>query len=710
MKMWAPGEWRTIALLALAVGLATWLSIHLTRVPSGVAALWIANGIVVGVSMRRPTAHWPVLFATGWAADLLARVLHGDPVVLAFGLATIDLFEVTFMAVAIRRRVPDVGDPHVLLRLSKVASASAIVACVLSATAAALLRSAFGNPFADVWLTWFSAHLLGMVIVGTLVLVAMREGIHLLGRPGKRKDFAFCLALLLVTCVLVFGQQHYPLLFLVHLPLLLLTYRHGMAGVVIGMVVIGVTTGAAAILEVGPFRLVDSSDTLELALLAQVFAGAAVLLALPVALVQTASRRLAAQVRESESRYRLLADHAQDIVVRMRDDGTVTYVSPSVRDILGWEPEEFGAHAVHPEDRARRDAAFARLVAEGGDTKVVYRVMHKGGYAVWLEALGTRVEATDDEEGGIVYSARDVSTRVAAEAALARNRQRLQSLIDGIPAMVAHIDTDERYTFANRTIGQMLQRDRRTIVGRTLREIRGDAAYDAFAPYVQAALRGEPQTFEAREDLPGGRHIEYQASYVPDVGPDGQVRGFYSLTTDITALKQAERELAQLAREDALTGLANRRQFDERLEQAVIRARRQELPLALMLLDVDYFKEINDTHGHPAGDAVLKAVASRVRASTYDVDLVARLGGDEFAVLFEYAGGIQQVAIVARRILKAMEAPVELGNGESVQVGTSIGIGFQREVSYGLSLTALADRALYAAKQAGRGTYRQLHD
>lgn len=713
MKTWWPTTAREAAraaLLALVVAAAAWGAISLTRVPSGVASIWVANGIVLGVLLRRPTGHWPVLLALAGLANLVPRLCIGDAPVLAFGLSAINVGEVALVAAAVRRRVPDIDDPRHLLRLAKVATGWSVLAALLSATVSSALRAMQGAAFLEAWLVWFSAHLLGLVVVGTLVVVGLREGLHLFGRPGRRRDFLACLALLLATCAVVFGQAHYPLLFLVYLPLVLLTYRHGLGGVVVGMFVVSAVAVAGAILQLGPFALLRDATVLERTLLAQVFAGAATLLALPVALVLTARRRLARQVRESEGRYRLLARHARDIVVRLDAEGRHAYVSPSVEHLLGWSPGEYGPHLVHPDDRPRFDAVFARLLADGGDAKVVYRVRHRDGHDVSLEALASRVDGDGAEPPGIVYSARDVSARIAAESALVRNRQRLQSLIDGIPAMVAHIDTDERYTFANRAIARALQREPQAIVGRTLREVRGEAAYRRISPHVRAALRGEPQTFEGIERPSEGVEIEYQASYVPEFDAQGRVLGFHSLTTDISALKRAERELAQLAREDALTGLANRRQFDERLEQAIVRSRRLELPIALMLIDVDYFKQINDRHGHPAGDAVLQAFATRIRASTYDVDLVARLGGDEFAVLFEYATGIQQVAVVARKILEAMREPVPLRDGVDVAVGASIGIGFQREASFGLSLMALADKALYAAKQAGRGTYRQLHD
>ena len=696
-----------VVLLLLAIMASTWLSIDLTRVENGVAALWMANGLLVGVLLRRPDREWLLLLAMGGAASAAARLLHGDPWSLGLGLSIINLLETFAVAAAIRRRVPDIDDPALLLRLSKIATGSSVLACIASGLLATALRASLGAPDpVRVWMTWFSAHLLGMVIVATLTVVALRQGSQLLGRPGRRLDLLACLLLLAATCVLVFAQERYPLLFLVYLPLLLLSYRHGLSGVVLGVLVVAPASGLAALFDAGPFHLVTQGGVLEGALLGQLFVGGGVLFALPVALAMTARRRLEADVRESEARYRLLADHANDIVARLRRDGSMAYVSPSIRDILGWEPEELTSDIVHPDDRGRRDAMRAQLWEDGGNSTLLYRAQHKSGHYVWLEAVGSRIEG----EGGqqeIVYTARDISARVAAQQAMARTQERLQSLMDSVPAVIMYVDADRRYGFVNAAADRLF--DASIVVGRTVREIRGEEMYARIAPQIDAALRGERQSFESVGTYGPDDH-EYQVDYVPDEASDGTVRGFYVLATDITVLKQAERVLDQLAREDPLTGLANRRQFEERLEQAIVRTRRQELPIALLLLDVDHFKAINDAHGHPAGDAVLRAVADRIRASVYDVDLVVRLGGDEFAVLMEYASGIGQVSNVARRILKAMETPIDVGNGVRVQVGTSIGIGFRREADYGLALVALADRALYAAKQAGRNTFRELHD
>lgn len=698
-----------LALLALAIAVTAWLSIDLTRVRGGVSAIWVSNGLLLGALMRVPRSSWPLPFALAFAVNVAVRVLHDDAWVTSVGLSAINLLETWVMATAIRRRVPDVDDPARLLALSRVGTLSAVAACLLGATlSAGLLALVEGGDFARIWITWFSAHLLGMVIVATLVVLALHRNFPLFGLPGRRLDLLLCVLALLAVCVLVFAQHRYPLLFLVYLPLLLLTYRHGLPGVVMGILVVAPASGIAAALGRGPFQLVANGSLLEHALLGQAFVGACVLLSLPTALVLTASRRLERKVRENETRYRLLADHAQDIVMRIRRDGSVAYASPSVRDILGWETGTEAAEAVHPDDRALRDAGRERLWRDGGDSSITYRVRHRDGHDVWLEVVGSRI-AGENGQPEIVLAGRDVSARVAAEDALRQSRQQLQSLIDGIPAGVMYVDAEQRYGFANAAVRDLLGTDPQWMVGRTVREVRGEEAYSRLAPHVADALRGNPQSFEGAVER-DGRHRDHQIDYVPDLSADGKVQGFYALTTDITPLKDAERALEQLTREDALTGLANRREFEQRLEQAVARARRLEQPIALMLLDVDHFKQINDAHGHPAGDAVLRAVAERIRASVYDVDLPVRLGGDEFAVLVEYAPGVREASVAARRILEAMQQPVALPGGGSVRAGTSIGVGFQREPGDGAALVALADQALYAAKQAGRGTYRVLRD
>lgn len=169
-------------------------------------------------------------------------------------------------------------------------------------------------------------------------------------------------------------------------------------------------------------------------------------------------------------------------------------------------------------------------------------------------------------------------------------------------------------------------------------------------------------------------------------------------------LEESHALMERLSRVDALTGLPNRRQLDERLELSLARLQRARTPVALLCLDVDRFKQVNDTHGHAGGDIVLQAFASRLLGCVRATDLVARPGGDEFVVLLDDAvpGAAERVA---ECIIHAMQSPVDV-RGVPVPVATSIGISHAVPEDTPESLMAAADAALYAAKESGRNRYR----
>ena len=418
-------------------------------------------------------------------------------------------------------------------------------------------------------------------------------------------------------------------------------------------------------------------------------------------------RGVLARLGESELQYRTLADNSSDLVVRMMLDGRRRYVSPSTRELLGFEPEELRQprwELVHPDDRERLRQALDALARDGGSAMVVYRAQHRHGHYVWIEALVRRVTGPEGAPE-ILFTGRDVSTRVRAEQALAAIQSRLRAVTDNIPAMIAHIDTQERYTFANGHSGRILSTDPEAVIGRTVREVRGEAIYSEIKGHIAAALRGERVTFEGQAQV-GGQTYHYQTSYVPDLSPDGKVQGFFSFIFDITQLKTAERELERQARIDGLTGVANRRYFDERLASGVARGRRVGAPIALLYLDVDRFKAINDGHGHAAGDLVLKEFARRLKSNVREGDLVARIGGDEFVVLVEGAESLAGVQALAAKLLQAIAVPFELADGVMLAVAGSIGLAYSRRSVNADRLLAAADQALYQAKDAGRATWR----
>jgi diguanylate cyclase (GGDEF)-like protein/PAS domain S-box-containing protein len=421
---------------------------------------------------------------------------------------------------------------------------------------------------------------------------------------------------------------------------------------------------------------------------------------------------LSAQALQTALLARLLTANLRDMVVWLRADGERLFMSDAITEILGWTREEAAAMPplamVDPADRPQIQQALTRLFAEGGEAVATFRGCHKDGREVWLEALGRRVHE-DAATGGlpsIIYTARDITARLKAERALAESRLRLQTIADSVPALIVQLDANERFVFANALAAAQSGCTPAQMLELSLRAALGDDAHRVATPHVAAALRGERGRYE-REIEANGERCVYEFICLPASGTDGGACGVYLFGYDITHRKLVEKHLNELARSDMLTGLSNRREFDERLEQALARRAAQPRPLALMLIDLDRFKDINDSFGHLAGDTVLKAVAARLREGAFDIDVLARLGGDEFAILLGDNGAAEGAELLAARLKTAMARPVPI-IGRAVIVTLSIGIAYCQGELSARDLTHLADRALYAAKESGRNTHRAL--
>lgn len=585
-RLWAD---RLVAMFL--IGAVDWLSLTLALGPGELTAVWIGNGILAGWLLSRPTSSWPGYIVAGLVADVAAHLMSGYSVASGSALAASNIVEVLIVAGGIRRMVDDVGDPKRWIFLGAVATGSTLIACAVSGLlAAAVISATSGGSFLTNLLTWYAAHVVGMVIVGTFTLVALREGLGLVIASGRRGSFIGTMLLVVLVSVAAFASS-YPVLFLPYLPLLLGAFRHRFAGVTVGVVLLTLVGSIATALGHGPLSaMAEVGPSSRIALL-QLYIAAGCLMTIPVALAMAEHKRLTARLRDSQQRYKMLADYSHDVVVRMRANGERLYVSPSARDMLGWEAEEMlGSRwsLVHPDDRERQAEAMTQVIASGEPRTEVYRVRHKDGHYVWVEAVTRPIPSADrEDEWDIIYAGRDVTARVATEQ----------------------------------------------------------------------------------------------------------------------ALEESRRELERLARTDALTGLANRRQFDERLSLALMRLRRHGFPVALLYLDIDHFKIINDSHGHAIGDGILCGFAQRLLDNVRATDLVARLGGDEFVVIVDDAALPGAAEAIAGKLIQTMTRPICV-DGRELKVTASIGIAYSHEPVDVRTLMSCADAALYSAKKAGRNTYR----
>jgi len=301
---------------------------------------------------------------------------------------------------------------------------------------------------------------------------------------------------------------------------------------------------------------------------------------------------------------------------------------------------------------------------------------------------------------GVIHSL--VRGRRAQARQLSEQTQRYLSLFKHNPSPVFSVDAEGRVTDANGALCDKLEYLKDEILGRSYEEFIEPSELDAVRTVVGLALGGDAQEHELALVTQHGECVHLLGALLPIV-IDGQIVGAYSVTTDISERKAAQEDLAHRAMHDPLTGLPNRARLRDRLAHALRTGERTGRPVALLVLDLDGFKTVNDVLGHPAGDALLVQVTARLRDCVRPADTCARLGGDEFAIVLPGTGA-PEAAAVAERILEALARPVRL-DGKDVTVGISVGIAVQAPGTKKVRLFQQADHAMYEAKRAGRGRY-----
>ena len=413
-------------------------------------------------------------------------------------------------------------------------------------------------------------------------------------------------------------------------------------------------------------------------------------------------------LRESEARFRLTFELAGSGIAHVSLDGRFLRVNRSLCAILGYSDKELLERTVkelsHPEDRDKSDAERARVRSgELESTRLQKRYLRKDGATVWVDLS---VALVRDAEGKPLYEIAvfdDDTERKKAESALRESVDKLRLFADNVPSMTVSYDENLRCLFANRRYADFFGISPANIIGKHLREIVGEQDYREIEVHFAQVLQGHPVTYQRTRRLPDGEPRYIEVKLLPHVGDRGKVLGCFAVTTDITEHKLTEERIQRVAHHDGLTGLPNQLLFNDRLSQAISLAKRDSRQFALLYLDLDKFKPVNDALGHSAGDELLKAVATRIRQLVRESDTVARVGGDEFTVILRDIARREEAETVARKIIAAVATPFQLGSQKhSVGIGTSIGIAiYPADARDADGLVKAADSAMYSAKQTG---------
>ncbi len=418
-----------------------------------------------------------------------------------------------------------------------------------------------------------------------------------------------------------------------------------------------------------------------------------------------------ADLREREDRLRLALwgsgddfwdwDVAREaLVVTSCSDLSRTAMRPPIARSHQWLRDH-----IHPDDLPAAQRRLDQHINRVTDTfESEHRLRNRSGEWVWSLARGKIVERDDSGRPlRLCGTARDVTLARAAE----HDRRIAQEVIRSMGEAVAVTDTDFQFLSVNPAFARITGWRHEEIVGRSTALLNcsqhPSEHYQAIREELGRSGHWRGELWQRRKN--GEEFLSWmQVSEVRDAS--ALRTHFVSVISDITDRKRTEQELRYLANYDALTGLPNRTLLSERIGHAIIRARRSTRKVAVLFLDLDRFKHVNDSMGHAAGDRMLKAAGSRLRQIVREGDSVARLGGDEFTVVLENISSSAEAERVAEKIIIAFEQPLELDNGQEVVISPSIGISLHPDHGQVPSdLLKFADTAMYQAKEHGRKTW-----
>jgi diguanylate cyclase (GGDEF)-like protein/PAS domain S-box-containing protein len=295
------------------------------------------------------------------------------------------------------------------------------------------------------------------------------------------------------------------------------------------------------------------------------------------------------------------------------------------------------------------------------------------------------------------------AARRLAERALADSEARYRTIVDTANDAIVAVDAEGRITYLNQRAPEMLGCDASDLLGQPFTGILQEPDRVDWERRLANLEEGTRMLYDVRLRRCDGEELWALNSCSPLLSETGRFAGAIAMLKDVTERKQAEAALAHQALHDSLTGLPNRNLLHDRLEQAILTGRREDRRLALLLIDLDRFKEVNDTFGHHYGDLLLKQVGPRLRGALRESDTVARLGGDEFAVLLPTCTDVEAAQLAATKLLEALQEPFVV-EGQSLSISGSMGIVLYPDHGEDVqTVMRRADVAMYAAKRDGEG-------
>jgi diguanylate cyclase (GGDEF)-like protein/PAS domain S-box-containing protein len=418
--------------------------------------------------------------------------------------------------------------------------------------------------------------------------------------------------------------------------------------------------------------------------------------------------------KRAEEAYHAVVEHSLQGLHVLQDQREI-FANSAYAEMLGYTVEELLAlspkqvrNLVHPDDQ---EIAWGhvrnRIEGKPAPAHYEFRIIRKDGSVRWVETFPTRIEYR--RKPALQVAMVDITDRKLAEATLRNSEERYRTLVESSTDAILMLDREKNAITCNQAFLDLFGYQKSEVEGQSIKIVH--PSEESFRAYGKATYPLVERVGSLREewDLMRKDGTIFSAEIVtsPIRSLDGTTTGYICIIRNITERKRAEEELAYMATHDSLTGLPNRTLFSDRLTMALTQARRSQKNIAVMLLDLDYFKDVNDTLGHSVGDQLLRAVGNRLSGLLRKGDTVARIGGDEFLLLLPELRQIEYATTLAQKILEAFREPFAFNNHQ-LHITTSIGIAiFPDDGDNADTLMKSADIAMYRAKNKGRDGFQR---
>ncbi|GGK60380.1 sensor domain-containing protein [Amphritea balenae] len=422
----------------------------------------------------------------------------------------------------------------------------------------------------------------------------------------------------------------------------------------------------------------------------------------------TEQKKIEEDLRNSEAEFHQIFDNVTEaIFVHDAATGDIIKTNNVVEEMYGYTPEEVRSLAVSelssnvpPYTQEEANALLGRALA-GEEVKFQWHAKHKDGHLLWTEAQMRCAEIAGRD--CILVIARDITARKATE----KQMKILLQAVEQSPVSVVITDLHARIEYVNSNFEEISGYSADQVVGRNASLLKsGLTPVSYYQQLWQLLLSGQAWKGEFQNRRQDGSLYWERVQIAPVQDDQGQVHHYLAVKEDITELKAQQDKILHQAHYDSLTQLPNRFLCLDRLGQQIKEAERNDHSIAVLFLDLDDFKRVNDSLGHDAGDSLLISAAARLQSVVRGTDTVGRLGGDEFIVLLSDLSDINIAAQIAEQILLLFQQPFTMDKREIVTT-TSIGIAcFPSDGKDSAELLRNADTAMYAAKQEGRNVFQ----